>query len=219
MVKHKLLIIEEHPILRLGLSTLLRTEPDFDLLADYGSLSLALPDIANLAPDLVITDFDATGHAGTNPLAALKEQCPATRILILTEHSHEEAIRAALRSGAGGYLLKDANSTELLIAVRSVLAGKNYLSPSISDKVIHAFLVKDKGNAGLQPLHMLTNREREILKQVAEGCTSRHIAKQLNLSVKTVEKHRSNLMRKLNLHNASALTTFAIGHGLISAQE
>lgn len=219
MVKHKLLIIEEHAILRMGLIALLRTEPDFDVIADYGTLSQALPDVAGLAPDLVITDFDVNELTNGNPVAALKEQCPTTRVLILTHHTHEASIRATLRAGAGGYLLKNVSSTELVTAVRSLLAGKPYLSPSISDKVINAFLVKDKVVGAQKPLHTLTNREREILQWVAEGCTSRHIAERLNLSIKTVDKHRSNLMRKLDLHNASALTTFAIGHGLINAQE
>jgi len=219
MVKHKLLIIEEHAILRVGLSALLRAEPDFDVVADYGSLSQALPAVAGLAPDLVITDFDVNELTKANPVAALKEQCPTTRVLILTHHTHEASIRAALRAGAGGYLLKNVSSTELVTAVRSLLAGKSYLSPSISDKVINAFLVKDTVVGAQKPLHILTNREREILQCVAEGCTSRHIAERLNLSIKTVDKHRSNLMRKLDLHNASALTTFAIGHGLINAQE
>ncbi len=215
MVKHKLLIIEEHAILRLGLSTLLRTEPDFEVIAEYGSLSQALPAVVELSPDLVITDFDAT------EINALKERCKTARILILTEHSNEETIRTALKSGVGGYMLKDANSNEILTAVRSLLAGNIYLSPGISDKVIHAFLVRDKSavDTAKQPLHMLTNREREILQRVAQGSTSRLIAKQLNLSIKTVEKHRSNLMKKLNLHNVSALTTFAIGHGLLSTQD
>ena len=218
MVKHKLLIIEEHAILRIGLSTVLRREPDFDVVAEYSNLSEVLIDTPALAPDLVITDFAITGLTATHPLAELNARFPESRILVITEHAQEETIRNALRAGAGGYLLNDVDSQELLTAVRSVLDGKSYLSPSIADKIISAFLVSDK-NIGAKPsLHMLTNREREILQRVAEGCTSRHIAKQLNLSIKTVEKHRSNLMRKLDLHNASALTTFAIGHGLISAQ-
>lgn len=215
MVKHKLLIIEEHAILRLGLSTLLRTEPDLDVIAEYGSLSQALPALADISPDLVITDFHAA------EINTLKEQCKTSKILILTSRSDEETIRTALRSGVGGYMLKDADSREILTAVRSMLTGNIYLSPGISDKVIHAFLVKDKSaaDAEKQPLHLLTNRELEILQRVAEGSTSRLIAKQLNLSIKTVEKHRSNLMRKLDLHNASALTIFAIGHGLLNTQD
>ncbi len=215
MVKHKLLIIEEHAILRLGLSTLLRTEPDLDVIAEYSNLSQALPALADIAPDLVITDFHAA------EINTLKEQCKTSKILILTSRSDEETIRTALRSGVGGYMLKDADSREILTAVRSMLTGNIYLSPGISDKVIHAFLVKDKSSveAEKQPLHLLTNRELEILQRVAEGSTSRLIAKQLNLSIKTVEKHRSNLMRKLDLHNASALTVFAIGHGLLNTQD
>lgn len=218
MVKHKLLIIEEHAILRIGLVALLRTEPDFEVVGEYDHLEEVLPGVAELAPDLVITGINATGPTGTKQLTALKDECPTTRILILTQHTNEEFIRAALRAGASGYILNNDSCAEFVTAVHSLLVGKMYLSPRISDKVINAFLVKDSVADGKQSLHKLTRREREILQQVATGCTSRHIAEQLNLSVKTVEKHRSNLMRKLNLHNASALTTFAIGHGLINAE-
>ena len=214
--KYKLLITEDHAIVRVGLRALLSKEPDLEVVGETSDGNDTLRLIGEFAPDLVMTDFVLHGGNGTNAIAEIKKHYPTTRVLVLTQRKTEESIREALQAGANGYVLKDASDTELITAVRSVLAGKLYLSPSISDKVINVFLIGN-GVTGIRShLDALTNRERQILKLVAEGRTSRYIAGHLNLSVKTVEKHRSNLMRKLDLHNVSALTTFAIGQGLVS---
>lgn len=216
IAKHKILITEDQTILRAGLRVLLGKEPDLDVVGETDNGHDAIRMMAECAPDLVMTDLNMHGTNGTGTIEEIKKCYPTTRILVLTQHKTEECIRDALRAGANGYVLKDASNAELITAVRSVLTGKIYLSPSISDKVINVFLVGSKSPITKSHLDALTNRERQILKMVAEGRTSKHIAEHLSLSVKTVEKHRSNLMRKLDLHNVSALTTFAIGQGLVA---
>jgi len=216
ITKSRLLITEGQTILRVGLRVMLGREPDLEVVgeADNGHDTLQLVDA--VSPDLVMMDLGAQGADGTDTIAEIRRRHPHTRVLVLTQQKTEQSIRRALRAGAHGYVLKDASNAELITAVRSVLAGKLYLSPSISDKVINVFLVGGRIAGAQSDLEALTKREREILKMVAEGRTSRHIAAHLNLSVKTVEKHRSNMMRKLDLHNVSALTTFAIGQGLVT---
>lgn len=215
--KYTLLIAEDHSILRAGLCALLRAEPGLDVIGETASGDEALQLVEKFSPDLVMTDFNLQAGTGTDLIEVIKGRYPGTKILVLTQHTTETSIRKALRAGANGYVLKDASNAELIMAVRSVLAGKIYLSPSISDKVVNAFLVGTDCAGMKSPRNALTGREREILKLIAEGRTSKFIADHLGLSIKTVEKHRSNLMRKLDLHNVSALTTFAIGQGLVVA--
>ena len=216
--KFKLLITEDHIIVRAGLRVLLGQEPDLEVVGETDNGRDTIRMVAEFTPDLVMMDFNLQGGNGTSDIAEIRNHYPQTRILVLTQQKTEASIREALRAGANGYVLKDASNAELITAVRSVLAGKIYLSPSISEKVINVFLVGSKVHGAKSDLDSLTNRERQILKMVAEGNTSKYIAGHLNLSVKTVEKHRSNLMRKLDLHNVSALTTFAIGQGLVATR-
>ena len=214
---YTLLIAEDHSILRAGLCALLRAEPGLEVVGETDNGDEALQLVERYSPDLVMTDFSLRGGHGTDVIATIRSRHPTTRILVLTQHATETSIREALRAGANGYVLKDASNAELIMAVRSVLAGKIYLSPSISDKVVNAFLVGRSSCGEKSRWDVLTAREREILKLIAEGRTSKFIADHLGLSIKTVEKHRSNLMKKLDLHNVSALTTFAIGQGLVIA--
>jgi DNA-binding NarL/FixJ family response regulator len=157
------------------------------------------------------------GCNGFEAMVEIKRRFPNVKILVLTRHRTDEHVHASLRSGADGYILKDATHDELRVAIRSVLNGKTYLSPDISGKVITGYLGAGKGNL-TSPWDTVTHRERQVMKLVAEGNTNKYIAEYLCLSVKTVGKHRSNLMRKLNLHNASALTAFAIAKGLLATE-
>jgi DNA-binding NarL/FixJ family response regulator len=147
-------------------------------------------------------------------ITEIKKRSPATKIVVLTIHKDEEYILSALKAGADGYVLKDAGQDELRTAVKNVLAGKRYLSPDISEKVIGGYL---EGKRALKaaPWDTLTQREREVLKLIAEGYTNKKVAEYLFISLKTVEKHRSNLMRKLDLHNTAALTAFAMEKGIV----
>jgi len=217
--KATILITEEGTIFSIGLRVLLTTQPDLEVVNESTNASGIRSLVAALTPDLLITDLASSDDDGINEIAEIKEAYPLTRILLVTKHNSEQSIRAALRAGASGYVMKDASNDELLTAVRSVLAGKFYLSPSLSDNIISAFLLGPRPKEGKTHLNSLTKRELEILTLVAEGHTNRKVADRLSLSIKTVEKHRSNMMKKLDLHNVSGLISFAIGNGLINNSE
>jgi DNA-binding NarL/FixJ family response regulator len=162
-------------------------------------------------------DLSMPGMNGIEAIHDIKRRHPGTRILVLTVHKTDEYIHESLRAGADGYLLKEATHDELRGAIRTVLNGKIYLSPDISGRVIHGFLGGGKEAEVSSGWDTLTHREREVLKLVAEGHPNKYIADYLCLSIKTVEKHRSNLMKKLDLHNASMLTSYAIEKGLVTS--
>jgi len=215
--RHKVFIAEDHTILRAGLRALLTADPELDVVGEAENGRDAVRQVALLLPDIVLMDLNMPGTNGMPAIGEIRRRFPATRVLVLTAHKTEEYIREALSAGANGYVLKDATSGELLLGVKSVLAGKCYLSPGISEKVINGFLEGSRPSREKTQWESVTEREREVLKLIAEGRTSRDIASYLCLSVKTVEKHRSNLMRKLDLHKVSALTQYAISKGLIDA--
>jgi DNA-binding NarL/FixJ family response regulator len=153
---------------------------------------------------------------GVEAIREIKKRAPETKVLALTVHKAEEFILEVLQAGADGYVLKDASSEELMMAIKSVLGGKRYLSPSVSQLVIEGYLEGRKSIASSSPWDTLTKRERQILKLIAEGHKNKEIADYLYISVKTVEKHRANLMKKLDLHSAAALTAYAMERGLVT---
>lgn len=214
--KRRILLVEDHTLLRVGLRALLSHDPDLEVVGEASNGRDALRAISDLSPDLAIMDLTMPGMNGVEAIAQIKRRYPQVRVLVLTLHRAEEYIHESLKAGADGYILKDATHDELRVAIRSVLNGKTYLSPDISNNVVSVYLGGGK-NAGISSAwDSVTHRERQVLKLVAEGRSNKFIAEYLCLSVKTVEKHRSNLMRKLDLHNASMLTSFAIGKGLLS---
>jgi DNA-binding NarL/FixJ family response regulator len=154
--------------------------------------------------------------SGISALKEIKRQFPKTKILALTLHTSEEYIIEAFESGVDGYCLKNDTHAELLSAINNVLSGKIYLSATISDKVLKGYLEKERKNIPNTSLEKLTQREKEVLKLVGESYTSPEIGDILCISAKTVDKHRSNIMNKLNLHTASALTAYAIEKGLVT---
>ena len=209
-----LVIGEDHGILRAGLRAVLDAEADLAVVGETDRVDGALALVAAHSPALIVIGLDAI--RAIEAMREIKRQYPQIQLLLLTHDTDEDSIRTALQAGANGYVLKDASKYELLMAVRSLLAGKIFLSPSISAKVVNGFLTGGPDRPKTQ-WDLLTAREREILKLIAEGRTSKHIAGALTLSVKTVEKHRYNLMKKLDLHNVSSLTAFAISRGLVRA--
>jgi len=213
--KHRILIVEDHTLLRDGLRALLAREPDLEVAGEADNGRDAIRLVATLAPDLVLMDLTMPGTGGIEAMTEIKRRNPEIKILVLTLHRAEEYIHQSLKAGANGYILKDATHDELCVAIRSVLNGKTYLSPDISNMVISGYLGSGKGAGSSSAWETVTHRERQVLKLVAEGRPNKSIAGYLCLSVKTVEKHRSNLMKKLDLHNASMLTAFAIAKGLV----
>jgi len=216
--KVRIVIAEDHTILREGLRMLLSTNPNFEIVAEAGDGREAIRCVQKFKPNLVLTDLSMPRMNGMEAIKEIRRESPETKILVLTVHRAEEYILATFRAGADGYILKDSTHTELLMAVKKVLSGRHYISPEISEKVIEGYL---EGKKTLKPRtswETLTQREREILKLIAEGYKNKEIAEDLCISVKTVEKHRANLMEKLDLHSVQALTTFAIEKGLVSTE-
>jgi DNA-binding NarL/FixJ family response regulator len=216
--KVRIVIAEDHTILREGLRSLLSSDPSFEIVGEAEDGREAIKCVEKFRPDLILTDLSMPRMNGMEAIKEIKRQSPKTKVLVLTIHKAEEYILATFRAGANGYLLKDSTHAELVMAVKKVLSGKQYISPEISEKVIEGYLEGKKTLKSQTSWETLTQREREILKLIAEGYKNKEIAEDLCISVKTVEKHRANLMEKLDLHSIQALTAFAIERGLVAKE-
>ena len=214
--RYRIVIVEDHRILREGLRFFLSSNPDFEIVGEAEDGRGAIRCVDQLKPDLVLMDLSMPKMNGLDAIAEVKNQSPDTKVLVLTVHKAEEYVFESLKAGADGYLLKDATHAELMLAVGNVLDGKPYLSPGISGDLVAGYLRGRKPSKSELSLEILTQRERQVLKLIGEGHKNKEIADYLCISVKTVEKHRANLMKKLNLHNASALTAYAMEKGLIA---
>ncbi|MBL7179409.1 MAG: response regulator transcription factor [Pseudomonadota bacterium] len=214
--KHRIIIAEDHTILREGLRALLSSDPNYEIVGEAEDGRDAIRCVEKLMPDLLLIDLSMPRMNGMEAIRDIKKRYPGIKIIALTVHKTEEYILATLEAGADGYVLKDATHGELAIAINSVLSGKPFLSPGVSGKVIEGYLEGRKTLRFSSAWDAISQREREVLKLIAEGYKNKEIAAILFISIKTVEKHRSNLMKKLNLHNAAALTAFAIEKGLIT---
>lgn len=214
--KKRIVIAEDHTILREGLRMLLSSNPDFEVVGEAQDGLEAIRTAETQKPDLILMDLSMPRMNGMGAIQEIKKQCPSAKILVLTVHKTEEYILATLKAGADGYILKDATHSELMLAIDNIFSGKNYLSPGISEKVIEGYLEGRRTIKTSTSWDTLTQREREILKMIAEGYKNKDIADYLCISAKTVEKHRANLMKKLDLHSASSLTAFAMEKGLIT---
>ncbi|MEI7917175.1 MAG: response regulator transcription factor [Methylophilaceae bacterium] len=209
--KHTILIVEDHTLLRHGLVDMILSDPTMEVIGEVDNGRDAVTQAKLLEPDLVLMDINLPLMNGTEALSEIKRTHPKIKIMVLTVHKADEYVRDSLRSGADGYLLKNATRDEFVLALHQVLKGKQYLSAEISAN----FEGVDKTN-NVSDWERLSNREREVLKLVAEGYTNKQIASVMFISIKTVEKHRSNLMLKLNLHNSSSLTAYAIENKLVT---
>jgi DNA-binding NarL/FixJ family response regulator len=216
--KVRIVIAEDHTILREGLKSLLSSSSDYEIIGEAEDGQEAIRCVEKFKPDLILMDLSMPRMNGMDAIKEIKKRFSETKILVLTVHKTEEYILATLKAGADGYVLKDATHTELMMAVKNVLRGKHYISPGISERVIEGYLEGRKTLKTRTSWETLTQREREILKLIAEGYKNKEIADYLCISPKTVEKHRANLMEKLDLHNVQALTTFAIEKGLVSRE-
>ena len=214
--KKKIVIAEDQKILREGLKSLLSSSDDFEVVGEAEDGLDAIRCVEKYNPNLLLLDLSMPKMSGISAIKDIKTRIPETRILVLTIHESEEYILEVFRAGADGYCLKDASHSELVMAIRSVLSGNRYISPGISDKVLEGYLEEKRVLKSSTSWDTLTQREREILKLVGEGYKNKEIAKYLFISAKTVEKHRSNIMEKLDLHTASGLTVYAIEKGLVT---
>jgi len=209
----RLVLIDDHAILREGLIALSEMEPDLKVVGQAGGIAEGVSVVTATRPDIIITDISLPGATGLQGIVELRQRCPEARVLVLTMHDSEEYIRAALAAGAQGYVLKDATRAELIQGVRAVLAGQRHLCPRSSARVVCSYL--GEREAAPPVASGVTGREREILAMVAAGWSNKRMARQLQRSVKTVEKHRANLMRKLQLHNVAEVTRFAFQSGMM----
>jgi DNA-binding NarL/FixJ family response regulator len=214
--KHTILLADDHSILRAGLRSMLSSLPDFEVIDEVDNGKDAIRSAIKLEPDILITDISMPKTNGTEAIREIKKRNPDIKILVLTMHASENHVHDALTAGADGYVLKEDNHNDLINAIRNVLAGKSFLSPGICSNVVTGYISSSSSTKKVKTsLDLLTNREREIVKLIAEGNRNKDMAEYLSISIKTVEKHRANIMKKLDVHNASGLTNYAIQHGLI----
>ena len=212
----KIVIAEDQTLVRQGLRSLLESEKNIKVVAEAGDGIEAIRLVEKHKPDLVLLDLAMPKMSGLSALRDIKNRYPETKILALTFHSSEEYILEAFESGADGYCLKKDSHAELLAAIKNILSGKSFISPAISSKVLEGYLEGRKKLKKKTSLETLTQREKEVLKLVGEGYSSIEIGDILCISSKTVDKHRSNIMNKVNLHSVAALTAYAIEKGLVT---
>ncbi len=230
----RVLLADDHDILRQGLQLLLETQPDIEVVGEARTGRDAIERTLHLKPDVAIVDITMPDMDGLEVCRHIHRQQPTTQVLILTMHESEEYFLQALHMGAAGYLVKKAAPTDLIAAVRTVAHGGVYLYPSLAKALVRAYLaagehvtlsaVRDipqpvtKSTGLAQTLRVLTPREMEVLKLVAEGYTNQEIADRFALSIKTVQAHRANVMEKLELRDVTHLVRFAIRHSLITSE-
>ena len=214
---YRILLADDHKIIRDGLRSLLGKEEDMVVVAEAENGRKALQLTRKLSPDVIIMDVSMPDLNGIDATRQIIGEQPGIKIVALSMHSEKQFVEGMLKAGVSGYLLKDTAFEELIKAIRVVCAGKKYLSPDVTDIVLHEF-ISPTITTDDQPATALTIREREVLQLIAEGRTTREIARKLNISVKTVETHRKNIMDKLGLHTVAELTKFAIREGITSLE-
>jgi DNA-binding NarL/FixJ family response regulator len=212
----RILLADDHALVRAGIRTLLEKIPNVEVVGEASTGRQALEMVKTRLPNLVLMDIAMAELGGLEALPRITKDFPGVKVIILSAHANEEYVIRALRSAAAGYMLKDAATAELELAIRSVTEDKTYLSPSISRTVIDSYLERVGGP--LSPLEQLTSRQREILQSIAEGKNTKEIASDLDISFKTVESHRLQLMERLNIHDIPGLVRYAIRSGLVSAE-
>lgn len=208
----KTIIADDHSLMRDGLRALLQATGEFDVIAMLENGEDLIQKAQQLNPELVILDITMPQRTGIDAAIELRRRSADVKIVVLTFHDEPQYIHAALEAGVNAYVLKDDRKDDLFKAIESVLEGKTYLSPTIAGKVVNGYLTRTRQH---NTWEVLSNRERQVIKLVAEGLRTKDIASSLSLSPKTIEKHRTNLMKKLDLHNVSEVTAYAIQNGLV----
>ena len=210
----RILIADDHTLMRAGIRALLERMPCVEVIGEAGTGRDTLAMVKSKLPNLVLLDIAMLELNGLEALPRIVRDFPRVKVIILSAHANEEYVIRALRTGASGYMLKDAATAELELAITSVMQGKIYLSPSISHTVIESYL--ERVGDLRSPLEQLTSRQREVLQLIAEGKNTKEIASLLGLSAKTVETHRLQLMKRLDIHDVPGLVRCALRSGLVS---
>lgn len=221
MERVKILLADDHTIVRAGVRLLLKGVNDLEVVGEADNGHEALDLVKSLHPDIVILDIAMKSLNGLEVASRISRDHPEIKTIILSMHASEEYVNRALQAGVRGYLLKDSIPAELEIAVQAVLRGETYLSPGVSKYVVDSYLKRTSGQVEMEEVREdqflgLTSRQREILQLIAEGSTTKEIAAKLNLSAKTVETHRTELMNRLDIHDIAGLVRYAIRIGLVS---
>jgi len=213
----RLLLVDDHAVVRSGLRMLLESEADVEIVGEAGTAREALDAVPQLTPDIVLMDIGLPDLSGIDAAREIKRLRPETAIVALTIHEDEEYFFKMLEAGASGYVPKRAAPEELLTAIRAAAAGEVYLYPSLAKLLVKDYLTQEQATKSTGTLDGLTSREQEVLAHLADGASNPEIAETLNISPKTVARHRENIMRKLNLHSRSDLVKYAIRKGIIQA--
>jgi len=210
----KCIVVDDHTLFRQGLRLLLESETDFRVVGEASDAIQALEQVRELRPDVVLMDIGMPGMSSFEAARLVEKHYPGTRLIFLTMYEDEEYLLQCLDVGASGYVLKDSPAPNLISAVREVHQGRKYLSPQVLDKLVD-FHSGPVGSHGQARSSTLTPREREVLKMIAEGNPVKEVARLLGRSVKTVEVHKFNLMRKLKIHNKAQLVTYALQRKIV----
>ncbi len=211
MKRISVLLVDDHTIIRQGMRALLATEPDLEVLGEAENGRQALQMVQKTPPDVVVMDLAMPHMNGAEATRQILRCCPTTKVLVLTSYADDECVTEVLKAGAAGYLVKQTAAAELPRAIREVRKGNAFFSPAI------ARLIRENNRASFETGHSrdLTAREVEVLQLIAEGLSNKGIAVQLDISIKTVEKHRQQVMNKLDIHETAGLTRWAISQGLV----
>jgi DNA-binding NarL/FixJ family response regulator len=212
----RIILADDHALVRAGLRALASSLQGVQIVGEAADGRQALQLVKEQRPDIVLMDISMPGLNGLEAAGRIAKAYPEVRVLMLSAHSSEEYVCQALRAGVSGYLLKDASTAELEIALRAVAQGQTYLSPAISRHVINDYMRRVGGEAG--SLEILTPRQREILQLICEGQTTKEIARTLHISIKTVETHRAQLMERLGIHDVAGLVRYALRVGLVQSE-
>lgn len=213
-MKTQILLADDHQVIIDGLKALLSGEPDMEVIGQATDGLQVLPKVLDLKPDVLVLDLMMPGLGGLEVARQMKERAPSTKVIVLSMHANDAYVVEALRNGASGYVLKQAEARALVDAIRTVSAGRRYLSPPLSEEKLERWEMEAKA-APFDPYDTLSTREREVLQLAAEGLTSAAIGERLAIGKRTVETHRANLQRKLGVKTQADLVRFAVKKGLV----
>jgi len=218
MAKIRVFLTDDHTLFRQGIRTLLSAEPDIEIAGESGNATEAVDRAPELRPDVVLLDISMPGLSSFQAIRQLHKVRPETKVLLLTMYDDEDYLAEGMEAGANGYILKDSPSEHLLLAIREVHRGGSYMSPRMLAHLVDDFRSRVRSDRPIPRFDTLTGREKEVLKLLAEGNSVKEIAGDLDLSLKTVETHKFNLMRKLDIHNKAQLVQYAIQKKIIRIQ-
>jgi two-component system response regulator NreC len=213
----RLLLADDHPVVRKGIASMLARYPDFEVVGEAGDGQEALRRARELLPDIVLTDLEMPHMSGLAVTEALRKELPQIKVLILSMYSNTDFVLRIMQAGAKGYVLKGAPPEELIHAIKTVEGGECYFSPDVARVALNQYV---RGSGESKPAaRQLTPRERQVLAEIARGFTNKEIGLRLGVGVRTVETHRERIMRKLNVHGVASLTRYAIANGLVMVRE